>query len=424
MATRLHYAVPIARQLALSAARRFRPGGFAASLRRDGLPFVIVTGAGRSGTSAVARVLHESGVPMGENFGPPTEHNPVGFYEELPVCDLNDRIMKECGIDRLERWPSRATVLAIGTQYAATMRALAANEAVGGWKDPRFGATLEAWLQQLRSAPKVVLCLRSPEAFVRSVTRVYGLVEREAVEQRWANLHRRLLDVIRDYRLDAICIEYERLMAHPNETVAELSRFVSHPLDARFIESDARHYDYDVPARYAALYEEVRALGRHSVDRPARAPMPVADDSAAYVDHVRAIDAAVAAARTAWDEQGKLADGSASEQDGALRIVAHASEAYAVVLEDAQAELGALRTPLAFARYHELTQAWIDRERLTVELFQQAARGERPVGQALEAWRRFSAPDALEGAQHERAREYERALRKSERDVVRVERSG
>lgn len=422
MTTRLHYAIPIARQLVLRAARRFRPGGYAASLRRDGPPFVIVTGAGRSGTSAVARVLHESGVPMGESFAPPSERNPVGFYEELPVCDLNDRIMKECGIDRLERWPGRATMLAIGAQYAAAMRVLAANETVGGWKDPRFGATLEAWLPQLRSAPKIVLCLRSPEAFVRSVTRVYGLVEREAVDRRWANLHRRLLDVIRDYRLDAICIEYERLMAHPNETVAELSRFVGHPLDARFIESEARHYHYEVPARYTALYEEVRALGGRSVDRP-RATALDADDIAASIDRVRAIDGAVAAAKMVWAKQAKLADRIALESDGALRSVAHAGEAYAVVLAQAQAELGALRMPPEVARYHELTQAWIDRERLTVELFQQAAWGERLVDHALEAWRRFSAPDAVEGTQHERAREYERVLRMVERDVLRAERS-
>ena len=61
MATRLSYALPILRQLMLTTARRLRPGGLAAALPpADGdSPFVIVTGTGRSGTSAVARVLHE-----------------------------------------------------------------------------------------------------------------------------------------------------------------------------------------------------------------------------------------------------------------------------------------------------------------------------------------------------------------------------
>ena len=64
---------------------------------RGDQPFVIVTGAGRSGTSAVARVLHESGVPMGRELAAPSSINPRGFYEDRDVLALNERILRELG---------------------------------------------------------------------------------------------------------------------------------------------------------------------------------------------------------------------------------------------------------------------------------------------------------------------------------------
>jgi hypothetical protein len=43
---------------------------------------IIVTGVGRSGTSTVARILHEeTHVCMGHKFPPPDEWNPKGYYE-------------------------------------------------------------------------------------------------------------------------------------------------------------------------------------------------------------------------------------------------------------------------------------------------------------------------------------------------------
>lgn len=227
--------------------------------------FIIVTGAGRSGTSAVARTLHESGLSMGQDFGPPSEFNPVGFYEELAVRELNDRIMADCGMTGLERWPRRSTVLATGQQYGQLMDDLVAASSAEGWKDPRFCLTLEAWLPHLPARPKVVACLRSPEAFVHSAISIFGLSARDVLERWWANHLRRILDVIQDYDLAATCVVYEDLVQRPEATVGELSSFIGHPLDAAYVEPALQHFAQRVPQRYQALYEEVRAL---SSDEP------------------------------------------------------------------------------------------------------------------------------------------------------------
>lgn len=220
---------------------------------------IIVTGAGRSGTSAVARVLHESGLSMGQDFGEPSEFNPLGFYEELAVRSLNEQMMADSGMKDLERWPERPPVIAAADNHRETMNLLVAN-AGAGWKDPRFCLTLEAWLPHFTQLLKVVVCLRSPEAFVHSVVGIFGPLPREVLEQWWANHLQRLLDVIRAYHLDATCVVYEDLVEKPEATVKRLSSFVGHELDATFVEPSLQQFSQRVPDRHMPLYDKVRSL--------------------------------------------------------------------------------------------------------------------------------------------------------------------
>jgi len=225
---------------------------------------IIVTGAGRSGTSAVARVLHESGVRMGHNLAEATEDNPEGFYEELPVVLLHERMLRDLRMSGLWqpqslRWARRPTVLAVAQRYRDAMAALAAD-ALDGWKDPRFSITLEAWLPSLPAQPKVIVCLRSPAACAESVQRVFGLVELQAARRQWARHYRRLLDVIRDYELEATCVEYDSLVERPEETVAALAAFVGRPLRAEYVDAPLRRHVQPVPEQYRKLYEEVASL--------------------------------------------------------------------------------------------------------------------------------------------------------------------
>ena len=137
MATRFHYAVPILRQLIISQARRLRRGGLPASLPAPSQdkPFIIVTGAGRSGTSAVARVLHESGVSMGTEFAKQSDANPDGFYEDMGIWWLHERLLTELGMLNLRypgRWPWRSTVLAVAASTREEMRALIAAARTAG----------------------------------------------------------------------------------------------------------------------------------------------------------------------------------------------------------------------------------------------------------------------------------------------------
>jgi len=226
-------------------------------------PFFIVTGTGRSGTSAVASVLHESGVCMGTEFAPASEHNARGFYEDLQALEINKRVMADAGLGDLRlapALPARSAFLAAAAAYREDMRRVASAGAQG-WKDPQFCFTLESWLRALDVRPRVIVCLRGPEGYYRSVLQIVGLIERETAEAWWERHLRRLLEVIEEYGLDAHCVEYDALAADPQRTVAALAGFAGRPLDACYVDPSLRSHAHPVAERHRALYERVRALG-------------------------------------------------------------------------------------------------------------------------------------------------------------------
>ncbi|MEX1253274.1 MAG: hypothetical protein WEE64_02925 [Dehalococcoidia bacterium] len=417
MASRFEYTLPTVRRALLSAARRVMPGGLAASLSypADG-DFVMVTGPGRSGTSAVARVLHESGVTMGDALRPASEFNPVGFYEEEPVVLLNDGILLELGMERFDRWPSRAAVLAVGERYAAQMRELVAKTSVDGWKDPRFSTTLEAWLPHLPRRPKIVICLRSPDAYLHSVVRIYGLVDRGVIERSWEWQLTRLLDVVRDYHLDATCVEYDALIQQPDETVRALSEFVGRELDPQYVEGKLRQFVQPVSPRFAGLYDRVRTLGGVRPSAP-----PVSPDTArAYVEAMLALEERVAAAKAAWNDAVGMpepalarANGSSETAAPAIRAAHNTSTRYFDALGEAQAQLDALFPPPGFERYHELAREFVDTERLVAYFFQSLTQGDdldrERLTNTITAWRKLCSPEVASAAAKARARERERA---------------
>jgi hypothetical protein len=409
------------------------------------MPLVIVTGAGRSGTSAVARVLHESGISMGDDLGEASDANPEGYYEDMGVLWLHERLLTELGMTglwRLGRWSWRSTVLAVAGRHRAEMQEMA-SKAGGGWKDPRFAITLEAWLPVLPAPPKIVVCLRSPRAYADSTIRIYGFVDRETVERQWAKHYRRILDVVRDYKLEATCVEFDVLVEHPQEATAALSEFVGHPLQSEYINPPLRHHTRPVAEEYVRLYREVQALGRNGPSL-AVAGIPAATETErsqagrqtktlgreggeaidAYVREINDIDVRTEESRAAWTPrvgfpQPKLLrfDELGITLAEAMEETRQASAEYASVLKEAQERLDALEHPPGFEQYHELTERRLNLERMLAELMRVAAQGDALDGKTLKAtvraWRRFGSSAPFEKAQKRREREYARALEAS-----------
>jgi hypothetical protein len=112
--------------------------------------------------------------------------------------------------------------------------------------------------------PQLVVCLRSPSEVVASTLKYYGQESEDAVrhvEHRWLSEYGRLLEIIEEYGLDAISIEFDALHGDPQRAVAPLERFLGRKVDASGVRTDLRHHAADVPAPMRETYERVLALG-------------------------------------------------------------------------------------------------------------------------------------------------------------------
>jgi len=305
----------------------------------------------------------------------------------------------------IRSWPWRSAIVAVARRYEREMEEIA-SRGVNGWKDPRFAITLEAWLPHLPRRPKIVVCLRSPEAFLQSVVQIRGLVDRTAVERWWREELRGILTIARDYRLEAMCIEYDDLLAHPAEVVRELSSFVGFALDARYIEPELRHFSYAVPRRHAALYAEVLSFASPRAREAARRREET--DVAGYAERMRSLEERVDEANARWREllgepEPRLFDGNA-----ALSEAAAACEPYLEVVRGAQAELGTVTPPTRLERYHDRLREYVDHQRFIAQLIYNSAHGEAPPNVSLSdvarAWQSFSSEDVLDRGRRERAR--------------------
>ena len=224
---------------------------------------IIICGSGRSGTSAVARLVHESGISVGNDLIEPDEFNAEGYFEERLVVMMNDALLNDVGLHRWFSVATRTEILAAAHARADMMREIAAA-ATPAWKDPRFSWTLEAWMELLPEPPRVIVCLRSPDEVVASTLRYYGLGGDEptrAVEHGWRAEYERLLEVIDEYRLDATSVDFGELNADPEAAVVPLERFVGRKLDPGFVRRDLRHHRGGVPEHLRDVYERVAALG-------------------------------------------------------------------------------------------------------------------------------------------------------------------
>jgi len=131
-------------------------------------PYVVV-GTGRSGTSTVARLLHENmGINMGAEFKPPTSHNPKGAYEDVEFVIPTARYIN--GKMSFNDWDNH-------TRSVIRKRLEAGKP--WGVKDPALAHILGQFLMYL-DEPKIIRCKRDKKLAVDSFRRCYGWTKRYA----------------------------------------------------------------------------------------------------------------------------------------------------------------------------------------------------------------------------------------------------
>jgi len=139
---------------------------------------VIVLGMHRSGTSAVANVLHHLGVSMGDNLFPANRWNPRGYYEDVDFFDVSVELIHAAG----GHWgapPEAGLIQEVGAWFLPQMVGIVGwkerTRGTWGWKDPRTLITLPVWWEALNRAGiqdvRMVRVKREHEAVVQSLVK-------------------------------------------------------------------------------------------------------------------------------------------------------------------------------------------------------------------------------------------------------------
>lgn len=203
---------------------------------------VAVLGMHRSGTSAMAGLLHSNGIVMGRDneFQPkPMPENPKGFFENVRFRKLNDRILRgneyqvksfSPQIPELDVHPAQyATMQVLIDEYSAVYDAW-------GWKDPRTCLTIEWWLRAAEDAGKIdnvrlIVMMRDVDAMVRSM---HARNNREEYAGQFVELSRayydRLPDSIDPHWDKTLTVSFEKLIEHPAHSAEMISEHVGLPI--------------------------------------------------------------------------------------------------------------------------------------------------------------------------------------------------
>lgn len=197
----------------------------------------IVLGAHRSGTSAVAGLLHQSGIVMGSTrtFRPrPTVENPLGFFENIEFRRLNDALLRRSG-HRVKEWNPSPVLVRASRRFMPWMERLLREYTslygLWGWKDPRQMLTLRAWhhaLHSLNLLPEtnIILVYRDPGAVADSLQRrgnVNSLSHGIAV---WQLYNETALDALSLFEEQAVfALRYEDFVSDPHSYARSMSQW-------------------------------------------------------------------------------------------------------------------------------------------------------------------------------------------------------
>src|SRR6266446_2024854 len=199
-------------------------------------PIVVVLGMHRSGTSLCAHILSAMGIDMADAIG---EHpsNARGHWERWEIVEFHDRILGLLNRDYYGpfhdfslpvAWWADPRVFAIKREIVAFLERRM-GDGYFGFKDPRTVRLMPVWHQifnDLKLAPKIVLCLRDPAQVARSVKARDGL-DLGIGEYRWLT---HMVDFYRYSNAFDVCtVEYERWFTDPFGNFEQLKKFLDVP---------------------------------------------------------------------------------------------------------------------------------------------------------------------------------------------------
>ncbi|HWS66624.1 MAG TPA: sulfotransferase [Steroidobacteraceae bacterium] len=227
----------------------------------SGSQLVFVNGMGRSGTSALARVLSLCGGELPQPLLSTDEGNPHGYWEPLAALNLNDEFLRAQG----SSWYDPTLRVQQGRSIGFSQRAEFVGQissfldacpkaATVVIKEPRIAALLDYWCEAARHVglnPKFVIPVRHPDAVCASLMARNG-TSRELSSALWLKYNLLAERSTRNY--SRVFVEYPNLLSDWKKEMIRISGALSIALvlsaesavDA-FLENGSQHQRHSGP---------------------------------------------------------------------------------------------------------------------------------------------------------------------------------
>ena len=251
----------------------------------------LIMGFGRSGTSLMGGILHQTGYYMGENLYPPRHTNPKGFFENAFINGINERLLARYDSAVLHndisafnkkfspynpgighRWLTyipEDVDINMGDELSEKEIKKAISVTGYAYKDPRFNYTLGIWNRFIDTDTIFICVFRQPDIVVESViteceTADYlsdFYINRDIAFMLWLNSYSHLLNNLSTTLLkNTIFVHYEQLLS--GEALHELSNKLKVKIDPGFAEPKLNRTQpsASMPIEVLKLYNKLCSL--------------------------------------------------------------------------------------------------------------------------------------------------------------------
>lgn len=224
---------------------------------------ILILGMHRSGTSLLTGALDFLGVSAGANLMQPTDDNAKGYFENLDIVQLNEKILSGLGYT----WDSITFNEPALIKRIPYTRYIEAKEIIEDLlleshqiviKDPRNSLLLLFWdtviRELLKIKLKVVWVVRSPYETAKSEMKRAAAGKPYHVLGSKFDYNLRLwfvynVEIINQLNQEVYLISFSELIDNPSQVLSELTEFLDHPTESMMI-SDCVNQFFDTSLRH------------------------------------------------------------------------------------------------------------------------------------------------------------------------------
>jgi GT2 family glycosyltransferase len=211
---------------------------------------IVVLGMHRGGTSALMGVLNILGIELGSNYLNPSEDNPKGFFENITITQINEKILKSLNSSwddvffLPENWLNSEHLLPHRQEIIDIIEREFHEKTIFGIKDPRISRLLPLWnaiFKELSTEPHYIIPLRSPLEVAKSLQKRNGFsIEKSLLL--WMNY---MLDAeFFSRRFSRVFISFDELLRNPEKIINDISTSfdITFPKSYRDVQKDIEHF--------------------------------------------------------------------------------------------------------------------------------------------------------------------------------------